>query len=401
MARKNRIVVEDGTYHLVSRIAHREFLLADPLLKDLVVDWMYGIADFCGIEVLAWNILDNHFHIEVEMPQVPKEYWTDPDHAPEVAAFSLRPPECHAPRWTPDLADIARLRAAGVPLAITPDGDEPSESAVVASLSNGVPLVSLPRPETGFVLSDDEMLFRLGRLSFNHSDRAARTARRWVRLRTEGRHDVVEAEKDALCRRMYNISLFMKELKQRVSEYFNRRLGHSGQLWEGRFYSGLVEDDRLARIFTTAYIDWNAPKAGLAEDPSGWRWCSYSVACGDGPYAERARKGYEKALGCPWEEARRILESIFMAKLPETYDPKADQTHYTVVDPDGKERKVALTLAQLIKSEAKRLFRGGFFGRNIAFVKETARKLPKKFPLPHGREVEFLSRCDWSLPMVA
>ena len=401
MARKNRVVVEDGTYHLVSRIAHREFLLADPGLKDLVVDWMYGIADFCGVEVLAWNLLDNHLHIEAYVPGVPAEYWDDPDVPPEAAARSLRPPERRAPRWTPDLADVARLRAAGTPLEITPAGDGPSEAAVVAALSDGRPLVSPPRPPTGFSLPDGEMLARLERLSYNHSDRAERTARRWGRLRAEGRGDEVEAEKDALCRRMYNVSHFMKELKQRVSEHFNRRLGHSGQLWDSRFYSGLVEDDSLARVFTTAYIDWNAPRAGLAEAPSGWRWCSYSAACGDGPYAARARRGYERALGRPWEEARAVLEAVFSARLPEGYDPKVDQTHYTVVGPDGRERKVALTLAQLVKSGAGRLFRGAFFGRSVAFVRETVRRLPARFPAPGCREVEFLSRCDWSIPIVA
>ena len=401
MARKNRIVVENGTYHLVSRIAHREFLLADPALKDLMVDWMYGIADFCGIEILAWSIMDNHFHIEAHVPEVPKEYWTDPDRPPESAARSMRPAECRAPRWTPDLADIGRGRIAGTPLFITPAGGRPSEADVVASIADGVPLVLLPRPETGFALSDDEMLGRLASYSCSHNRVRDFYARRWTEFREKGRHDEVEAEKDALCRRMYNVSQFMKQFKQRVSEYVNRRLGHAGQLWDGRFYSGLVEDDRLARVFTTAYIDWNAPKARLAKDPSRWRWCSFATACGDGPHAFRARKGYEKALGCPWPEARRILESVFAARIPEAYDPSEDQTHYTVVGLDGKKRKVLLSLAQLVKSEAKKLFRGGFFARHTAFVKETVRKLPHKFPAMGGRTVEFLSRCDWTLPLVA
>ena len=49
MARKNRVVVEDGLYHVTTRIAHRERLLADPEVKALVEEWMYGIADFCGV----------------------------------------------------------------------------------------------------------------------------------------------------------------------------------------------------------------------------------------------------------------------------------------------------------------------------------------------------------------
>ena len=44
-------------------------------MKDLIVTWMYGIADFCGVNTLAWSILDNHLHIEAEVPSVPERYW--------------------------------------------------------------------------------------------------------------------------------------------------------------------------------------------------------------------------------------------------------------------------------------------------------------------------------------
>ncbi|MGN0875662.1 MAG: transposase [Kiritimatiellia bacterium] len=75
MARQNRIVLEDATYHLVTRVAHRAHLLAPPEVKDLIVTWMYGIADFCGVNILAWTVLDNHLHIEAEVPSVPERYW--------------------------------------------------------------------------------------------------------------------------------------------------------------------------------------------------------------------------------------------------------------------------------------------------------------------------------------
>jgi hypothetical protein len=38
-----------------------------------------------------------------------------------------------------------------------------------------------------------------------------------------------------------DLSIFLKELKQRVSIFMNRRLGRTGTLWEGRFKSVLVE----------------------------------------------------------------------------------------------------------------------------------------------------------------
>ena len=224
MARQNRIVLEDATYHLVTRVAHRAHLLAPPEVKDLIVTWMYGIADFCGVNILAWTVLDNHLHIEAEVPSVPERYWnrgTVPAASPSPtgtvpaaggpcpSAFSMRPAECRAPRWQPDLADLAAARAAGTPLAITPAGDSPSEEAVRLSVAEGVPVATLPRPPTGFSLSDGEMLARLARLYDGTRASASAVADRWARLRYEGRHDEVEAEKDRLCRRMYNVSQFM------------------------------------------------------------------------------------------------------------------------------------------------------------------------------------------------
>ena len=158
MARQNRIVLEDATYHLVTRVAHRAHLLAPPEVKDLIVTWMYGIADFCGVDILAWTVLDNHLHIEAEVPSVPERYWnrgTVPAAAgPCPSAFSMRPAECRAPRWQPDLADLAAARAARTTIASTPAGDSPSEEAVRLSVAEGVPVATLPRPPTGFSLTD-------------------------------------------------------------------------------------------------------------------------------------------------------------------------------------------------------------------------------------------------------
>ena len=53
---------------------------------------------------------------------------------------------------------------------------------------------------------------------------------------------MAEEEKERYFRRMYNISQFMKTFKERVTKMFNEDYGHKGALWQGRFYSGLVEN---------------------------------------------------------------------------------------------------------------------------------------------------------------
>jgi hypothetical protein len=66
-------------------------------------------------------------------------------------------------------------------------------------------------------------------------------------------------------RRRGHLSIFLKELKQRVSIFMNRRLGRVGTLWEGRFKSVLVDGGGNALLTVAAYIDLNPVRAGLVK----------------------------------------------------------------------------------------------------------------------------------------
>ncbi len=92
-------------------------------------------------------------------------------------------------------------------------------------------------------------------------------------------------------RRRFDLSVFLKELKQRVSIFFNRRNGRVGTLWEGRFKSVLLEDGEETLRTVAAYIDLNPVRAGLVERPEDYRWSGYGEACGAGKGAEKARAG--------------------------------------------------------------------------------------------------------------
>lgn len=387
MARKNRIVVPEGTYHVTTRIAHGAFLLAPDEVKERILVWIYGIADFAGVEVWGWTIMDNHLHLILHVPEVPVRYRLSPGTVPASEAFTMRPRECRAPRWTPGLGDPRP--------SITPAGDCPSEAAVVRSVADGVPLVSLPRPETGFTMSDGEMCSRLDGLCAGHSRGAGLARRRWTRLRRMGMDDAVEREKDALCRRMYNISSYMKTLKQRISEYFNRELGHEGQLWEGRFHSRLVQDDGRDVGNVAVYAALNPVRARMADHPARHPWNSYACTLGDGPFAARARRGYERIYGVAWEECRLRLESAFADGLPGTYDPGVSRTHYAAPDGRGGTRLVRLRLSQLAHARIALFSGDGILARTEAFVRSVRAHLPARFPGADGRrEIEFLSRYD-------
>ena len=396
MARSNRIVIDGGSYHVTARIAHRAHLLSDPELKDLIVHWIYGIADFSGIDVKAWCIMDNHLHLYLTTPPVPERLWTSPagpvpdmpsgptSAGPVPAAFSMRPAENRAPRWTPDIADRD--------YPITPAGDRPSEEAVVRAVADGVPVVSLPRPAVGFALSDDEMVARLCRLYAFTKTNVRTIARRWAQLRLAGADAAVEREKESYCRRMYNVSQYMKSLKQRISQYFNTTYGHEGQLWDGRFYSALVDHEEFAEKLVSSYIEFNPVRAGLVAEPKDWTWNSFSTACGDGPYAARARAAYGRMLGCGWEEARGRMEAVFAARLPEGYDVEKGGIAYEASDGRGGTEIRYLSAEQLVKTSARFLSRCGFVSRRPDFEKEVLGRLPAKFPAQRAGAIGVLGR---------
>jgi hypothetical protein len=102
---------------------------------------------------------------------------------------------------------------------------------------------------------------------------------------------------------MYDLSQFMKLLKQRFSQWFNRVHERKGTLWEERFRSVLVEANSTALATVAAYIDLNCVRAGLATDPKDYRWCGYAEAVAGN---SEARKGLAEAIDCPVDQ---VLET--------------------------------------------------------------------------------------------
>jgi len=66
----------------------------------------------------------------------------------------------------------------------------------------------------------------------------------------------------------------MRELGQRYVQYYNRRHGRTGTLWEGRYRSSLVESARYV-LACYRYIELNPVRAVLAERPERYEWSSH------------------------------------------------------------------------------------------------------------------------------
>ncbi len=122
-------------------------------------------------------------------------------------------------------------------------------------------------------------------------------------LRQRGMGVLANQKIDALKKRFCDLSLFVKEIKERFSRWFNKRRGRRGTLWMDRFKSVLVEGKGEPLRTMAAYIDLNPVRAGLVKDPKDYRWCGYAEALGG---SRRAQRGLCKALGKPvdgWKSA--------------------------------------------------------------------------------------------------
>jgi putative transposase len=71
-------------------------------------------------------------------------------------------------------------------------------------------------------------------------------------------------------------ALLMKNLGQRYVQWLNHRLGRSGTLWGGRFYSCIVNTDHYL-LACYRYIELNPVRAGIVLSPDQYPWSSYAA----------------------------------------------------------------------------------------------------------------------------
>ena len=202
-------------YHCMSRVVDRRFVLGDAEREQFVA-YMRSYEAFCGVRVLAFCVMSNHFHILLEVPA---------------------PPEGRGADW-----------------------------------------------------SDERLLEHLGGLYAEVE--AGKLRGELAGYRAQGNTEAAEGFRERYFRRMWDLSQFMKTLKQRFTSWFNRRHARRGTLWEERFKSVLVEDGHAARTMA-AYIDLNPVRAGMVGDPKDYRWCSFGEAVAK---VKRAREGLQRVM---------------------------------------------------------------------------------------------------------
>ncbi len=105
-----------------------------------------------------------------------------------------------------------------------------------------------------------------------------------------------------------SMSLAMQALGRRYVRYFNRRHGRSGTLWQTRYRSTVLEDQPYV-LSCYRYIEQNACRRGLVDDPLHYSWSSYAHHVGSvNSPAITDHPVYWQLGNTPFERQRRYRE---------------------------------------------------------------------------------------------
>ena len=121
------------------------------------------------------------------------------------------------------------------------------------------------------------------------------------------------------------ISKAMLCVSTRYTQYFNKRHGRVGHLFQGRFHSRLIESDPDLLV-VSRYVHLNPVKAELCATPQEYPWSSYAAYIGvaaDPLHLVDA----DRVLGMVSErkKLRVALYRGFVELVPVTFDPKSDR----------------------------------------------------------------------------
>ena len=311
----------DYCYHVMSRTCGGDYLFGDEE-KEAFRIIMRRMARFCGVEVLTYAVMSNHFHILARVPCRAKFLKRFDDRADEAEG------------------------------------------------------------------AGEERLMQ--HLSILYSKTYIDQVRRelvWMREQ----HMEADAEKFLLKykRRLCNISLFTKEVKERFSRWFNKKHARRGTLWMDRFKSVLVENDEALKTIA-AYINLNPVRAELVEDPKDYRWCGYAEAVGG---SKQARRGLCRVMEKPldsWGENHEWYRCWLMADGRELQHNKTSDIPTNPSSPSKKQTKKPkpqnlgqISLYQQLRSRIQYFTTGTVLGSS-KFINEWFELNREKFS-PHRK----------------
>jgi putative transposase len=112
----------------------------------------------------------------------------------------------------------------------------------------------------------------------------------------------------------------MQGIGRRYVQFFNRCHDRSGALWESRYRTALVHDERYW-LTCMRYVELNPVRAGIVADPNEYRWSSYAHHAHGGSDGLITEHPVYLALGAS-AEARQLAWREICAQ--ETWLPELD-----------------------------------------------------------------------------
>ena len=182
-------------------------------------------------------------------------------------------------------------------------------------------------------------------------------------------------------KRMFDLSVFLKELKGLFAQSYNRRHKRFGALWAERFKSTLVEAGQ-ALTAIAAYIDLNPVRARLCEDPKDYPYCGYAEASANG--SAPANQGLRITLGLPEtasrEQVLREYRQLLDLKDPLVVAAETEQASIDAAEAtqhDLRPEKRDSSLAQRLRRRI-RYFTDGVVLGSYSFVRSYCQLLQEK-----------------------
>jgi len=274
---------------------------------------IHQVAHFCGVQVLTYCVMSNHFHVLLEVPDAPS------------------------------VSDSELMRRYKVLYPKPTKYQEASASLMQAQLHAG--------------------------------------------------GEEAEVIRSKLLARMFDVSEFMKTVKQRFTTWYNKSHQRYGTLWADRFKSVLVEGEGNPLQTMAAYIDLNPVRAGLVDDPKDYRFCGYSEAVAGVPeaarglihiWADRGAKGLDGAL-----QSHRLLIFGKRGSDPSLSDMTRERALKILDQEDGELSKAAILRCRVRYFTDGAILGSAEYVRGItgAWQMQCKRKYPPKV---HG-----LRGSDW------
>ncbi len=110
-------------------------------------------------------------------------------------------------------------------------------------------------------------------------------------------------------RRMYDVGIFMKIVKQWFTEEYNKRNGHCGTLWESAYHDRVVPCEFKAMSECLGYIHLNPIRAAVTDRFDGYTWSSYAAFCREDEVAIRGMR-FIYGEDCTFEDMCQSHEDL-------------------------------------------------------------------------------------------